>query len=111
MSAVEIIKEAAKDGVTLSLSPEGKVKAMGGSAAVNRWLPMLQQRREELAELLRKETRPTDAEAQAELRRLVKEIASFYGFSQEEEDEALRNAITDFDAALTCFRSIRQQIG
>lgn len=111
MSAAELIKQVAKDGVTLSLSSAGKIRALGEPSAVNRWLPMLQRRRDELTELLRKETRPTKAEGEAELRRLVREVASFYGFSHEEESEALRNALQDFEAALTCFRSIRQQIG
>lgn len=113
MSAAELLREVAKDGITLSLSPIGKVRALGEPSAVNRWLPVLQQRRDELTDLLRKETHPTGAraEAVAELRRLVNEVASFHGFSSEEEDEALRNALADFEAALTCFRSLRRQIG
>lgn len=111
MSAAELIKGATEDGVTLSLSPIGKIRALGKPSAVNRWLPVLQQRREDVAELLRQETRPTKTEAEAELRRLVKEVASFHGFTSEEEAEALRNALVDFEAALTCFRALRQQIG
>lgn len=113
MIAAKVISEAMKDGVALSLSPIGKVRALGEPSAVKRWLPVLQQYRAELTDLLRTEPNPTEArtEAVAELRRLVKEVASFYGFSTEEEDEALSNALADFEAALTCFRSLRQEIG
>jgi len=38
-----IIREAAADGVTLTLSPAGTIKARGNGEAVNRWLSILRE--------------------------------------------------------------------
>jgi hypothetical protein len=43
MTPGEIIRGAAGDGVSLTLSPAGTIKAVGDRAAVSRWLPVLRE--------------------------------------------------------------------
>lgn len=43
MTPAAIIKQAARDGVTLALSPSGAVKATGDQAAVTRWLAAIRE--------------------------------------------------------------------
>lgn len=43
MTPATIIQQAAEDGVNLALSPAGTIKAVGGQAAVNRWLPLIRE--------------------------------------------------------------------
>ncbi|SEO37164.1 hypothetical protein SAMN05216404_11923 [Nitrosospira multiformis] len=43
-----------------------------------------------------------------ELTNLVRFIADFHGFTEEEHDEALTIALADFDNALVCFRALKQ---
>ncbi len=58
MSAAEIIKEAAADGVNLILSPADTITATGTRPVVERWLPTIRQSKSEiLAELQRKRRR------------------------------------------------------
>ena len=53
MTPATIIKQAHADGVTLALSPVGTIKAAGNSEAVNRWLPIIRERKAELLDELR----------------------------------------------------------
>src|SRR5688500_37281 len=46
--------------------------------------------------------------ARLELINLVRFIADFHGFTEEEHDEALAIALADFDNALVCFRALKQ---
>ncbi len=48
-------------------------------------------------------------EQNAELRRLVHEIAAHHGFTNEEEGEAMQKALDDFEAALESFRLLRRE--
>lgn len=43
-----------------------------------------------------------------ELTNLVRFIADFHGFTEEDHDEALAIALADFDNALVCFRALKQ---
>lgn len=43
MTPAAIIREAQADGVELSLSPVGTIKAAGDAAAVNRWLDVIRE--------------------------------------------------------------------
>lgn len=43
MIPAAIIKEAMADGVSLTISPAGTIKAIGDGAAVNRWLPTIRE--------------------------------------------------------------------
>jgi len=43
MTLATIIKQASADGVSLILSPAGRLKATGDGAAVNRWLPIIRE--------------------------------------------------------------------
>lgn len=53
----------------------------------------------------RKEERDSE---RAELISLVRFIADFHGFTEEDHDEALAIALADFDNALVCFRALKQ---
>lgn len=53
MTPTAIIQKALADGVTLSRSPTGSIKATGNSAAVNRWLPAIREHKAELIAALR----------------------------------------------------------
>jgi hypothetical protein len=46
--------------------------------------------------------------ARFELVNLVRFIADFHCFTEEEHDEALTIALADFDNALVCFRALKQ---
>lgn len=41
MTPANIIRNALTDGVKISLSTAGKIKAVGNEIAVNRWLPLI----------------------------------------------------------------------
>jgi hypothetical protein len=43
MTPAAIINEAMADGVSLTISPAGTIKATGDGAAVNRWLPAIRE--------------------------------------------------------------------
>ena len=53
MTPAAIIKQAQADGVKLALSPSGSIKAVGNGEAVNRWLPVIRERKAELLDELR----------------------------------------------------------
>lgn len=48
MTPAAIIREAQTDGVTLSISPTGTIKASGDGAAVNRWLSVIREHKAEI---------------------------------------------------------------
>jgi hypothetical protein len=52
MSPATLIREAQSDGVMLSLSLAGNIKASGDRAAVNRWITVIRERRAEIVEAL-----------------------------------------------------------
>ena len=57
-------------------------------------------------------TLPTkQTKASAELTRLVRLCGERYGFTEQEQGEALAAALADFDAALMCYRSIAERLG
>lgn len=90
MSPRELITAAASDGVTLSLSEQGTIKAAGDAAAVKKWTPVIRARKTEIVAALR------DSEkARQELRRWLTTIG--------EDDPDIINAMqrqcrTDPDA-------------
>lgn len=95
MTPAEIIEQAAADGVRLSVSPEGNIKASGDRTAVHRWLPLIRQYKPAL--LVEVELR--------ELRRLVRAVGEFYAFTEAEHASALEVALSDPVAALDHFRT------
>ena len=48
---------------------------------------------------------------EAELKRLVRLVAVFHGFSQEDYEEAMANALADPINALVCFTALVRQAG
>lgn len=53
MTPAAIIKEAMADGVSLTISPAGTIKATGDGAAVNRWLPAIREHKNEIVAALK----------------------------------------------------------
>ncbi len=53
MTPAAILKEAAADGVSLTISPTGTIKATGDGAAVNRWLPAIREHKAGIVEALK----------------------------------------------------------
>jgi hypothetical protein len=47
-----IIREAAANGVSLTLSPTGTIKAVGDQVAVTRWLPVLREHKPDIVKAL-----------------------------------------------------------
>ena len=52
MTPATIIRNAKSDGVTISLSTAGKVKAVGNEEAVNRWLPAIRENKDSITSVL-----------------------------------------------------------
>ena len=53
MTPATIIQKAQADGVTLVLSPSGTIKAVGEREAVNRWLRIIREHKNEIVNELR----------------------------------------------------------
>jgi hypothetical protein len=53
MTPATIIREAQADGVNLTLSPTGTIKATGEGVAVNRWLAVIRDRKAEIIDVLK----------------------------------------------------------
>ena len=53
MTPAAIINEAMADGVSLTISPAGTIKATGDGAAVNRWLPAIRENKAEIVAALK----------------------------------------------------------
>ncbi len=53
MTPAAIINEAMADGVSLTISPAGTIKATGDGAAVNRWLPVIREHKAEIVAALK----------------------------------------------------------
>lgn len=52
MTPVTLINEARADGVSLTLSPSGTIKATGDTAAINRWLSTIRACKADIVEAL-----------------------------------------------------------
>ncbi|WP_297462618.1 hypothetical protein, partial [Ferrovum sp.] len=50
---MQIIHQATAEGVSLALSPAGTIKATGDRAAVDRWLAVIREHKEEIIEALK----------------------------------------------------------
>jgi hypothetical protein len=53
MTPATIIREAQADGVSLTLSPAGTIKATGDGAAVSRWLAVIREHKAAIVEALK----------------------------------------------------------
>ena len=53
MTPATIIREAQAEGVRLTLSPAGTIKAIGDGAAVNRWLAAIREHKAEIIDVLK----------------------------------------------------------
>ncbi|MCX7165701.1 MAG: hypothetical protein NTV11_05445 [Rhodocyclales bacterium] len=53
MTPAAILKEAMADGVSLTISPAGTIKATGDGAAVSRWLPAIREHKAGIVEALK----------------------------------------------------------
>lgn len=79
MNPATIIREAQADGVSLTLSPAGTIKAIGDGAAVNRWLPTIRKYKPEiLAVLAANDAIPADLES------LIRRAGTYWEYSPED---------------------------
>jgi hypothetical protein len=101
MKPATIIRDAEADGVNLTLSTAGKIKASGNQKAVSRWLVLISENKPGIIEALQ----PAN-----ELRRLVRLCGEFYGFTDAEHAEALTTALADFNSAMKCFSTMEHEI-
>ncbi|MFA7606247.1 MAG: hypothetical protein WCY08_06655 [Rhodocyclaceae bacterium] len=114
MTPREIIMQASSDGVTLTVSAAGSLKATGDTSAVNRWLPIIRERKPGIIEALTTDRRPparrppTDSE-RAELLALVQAV--YATDSDQDRQEATDCAMADPDGALLCYRAIAAERG
>ena len=83
MNPATIIQELQVDGVSLTLSPSGTIKATGDGAAVNRWLTVIREHKAEIIDVLKVGAGDTAAEP----------------FDREAWEE--RAAIAEFDGGLS----------
>ena len=90
MNPAAVIRTAARDGVKLTLSPSGAIKASGDQAAVNRWVPVIREQKPGIVAALREAgngpIKPTPADD-----RIEKMIAKLEG------DPGLRYAMKTHD--------------
>lgn len=98
MNPLFIVEKAAADGVTLSLSATGTIKAAGDSAAVARWLAAIREQKAEISRVLK-------------IRALVHAIAEHDEWTPDEVDLVLKAAIEDQEDALLCWQSIADGYG
>lgn len=71
MTPANIIQKAQSDGVRLSISPTGTIKATGDGAAVNRWLGAIRENKAGIIEALKVgagDTVPMTAEQETAIR-------------------------------------------
>ncbi len=52
MKVQSIIEQATTEGVVITLSENGKIKVAGGKDVVDRWRPLLQERKQEIVDHL-----------------------------------------------------------
>lgn len=102
MNPAAIIRDATADGVNLTLSGSGKIKASGNREAVGRWLTLISKHKPGILQALQLRT---------ELERLVPAVIRAYGGPPEEETEALVLALADPVAALQSFRLMAADCG
>ena len=108
MTPAAILNQSAADGVILSLSASGTLKANGDQKQVDKWLPVIHDHKPALIALLSANRQKTGRTANfaegEELRHLV---AAIYAQDTEaDRQEALYFALADPDDALICYRAI-----
>jgi hypothetical protein len=113
MNPAMILNQSAADGVILSLSASGTLKANGDKKQVDKWLPVIRDHKPALVALLsanRQTTGRTANFAEAEeLRHLI--AAIYQNDTEADRQEALHFALADPDDALTCYRAIALERG
>lgn len=108
MNPAAILEKSAADGVILSLSASGTLKANGDQEKVNKWLPVIRDHKPALIALLAgnsmKAGRAANFAEAEELRQLV--AAIYQDDTEADRTEALHFALADPGDALTCYRAI-----
>ncbi len=102
MTPAAIIRHAAADGVNITLSPAGTIKASGDRAAVNHWLPFIREYKHDLIAALRA--------ANDELRLLVPAVVRASGDDAEMGAYCLAHALADPIDALTSYRLLAMEL-
>lgn len=82
MNPAVIIREATADGLSLTLSPTGTLKATGDVSAVNRWLPILKAYKPEILVALKEAA--NDTPIPVDLENLICRAGTFWEYSPED---------------------------
>ena len=98
MNTAELLERAFDDGVTMSLTPTGKVKVRGDSPAVNRWLHLI------------RESKPDIVAALQEFEALLARVGPAYLTPEHEYDEIRLAAMRDLDGALRSYRLMAKEL-
>jgi hypothetical protein len=111
MNPAMILNQSAADGVILSLSASGTLKANGDKKQVDKWLPVIRDHKPALVALLSNppSKRTANFAEAEELRLLV--TAIYQNDTEADRQEALHFALADPDDALSCYRAIALQRG
>ena len=75
MTPAAIIQKVAEDGVTLTATPSGSIKACGNGDAVSRWLPIIRKHKPKILEALHdaeKALAPTSAAEESKQQALAR---------------------------------------
>ncbi len=100
MLTSDILARLKTAGIRLTPLPDGRL-----------WVEPRTALNDELRELIRAhKPQLLRALEQAELARLVNQVADYHGFTEQQRQEALEIALADAVAALDCFRALAARI-
>ncbi len=107
MNPATILERAKADGVTVTLSPAGTLKAAGEDTAVTRWLPVIREHKPGIVKTLQKANDPA-----VEARAIVQRIALASPGDWTPDDIAEAHEAIDRDPAgwRDCFAYILQRV-
>lgn len=110
MTLATILRQAEIEGVRLTLSGNGKIKAAGQQSVVDRWLPFIQQHKPEIVRaLLAANEDPMECD-EGRLARLVARVCRAYHLSDGEIVTAIDAALADFEAARATFEGLARRM-
>jgi hypothetical protein len=107
MNPSEIIVRAQTEGVILSLTSRGGIRAIGETVAVNRWLPIIRDNKTALVSTLK----VTSAEQWREFESLLAIVGPAFNTPAHEYAEIREVAAGDPINALECFRTLAERDG
>lgn len=99
MHPLKIIAMAEKDGICLSLTTAGKVKAIGNEAMLSKWLPTIKEFKLELIKSLRAKTK--------EFELLYEYLAPLHGWIDLDYQAWISDLESCPDETINCLRALK----